>query len=72
MSKEIKELNELPVRTLILATDNDDAGQKARSFIKKNLKNKIVKQISYKSYGDCKDINDMTKEQFDNCRIIWA
>jgi len=71
-SNQIKELNEFPCRTYVLATDNDDAGKKARDFLKKNLKNKILKQISYKSYGDCKDINDMTKEQFDKCRIIWA
>ena len=69
---QIKELNEFPCRTYILATDNDDAGQKSREFIKKNLKNKIVKQVSYKSYGNCKDINDMTKEQFDSAKIIWA
>ena len=69
---QIKELNKIPVRTLILATDNDDAGKRSREFIKKNLKNKIVKQVSYKSYGDCKDINDMTKEQFDNAKIIWV
>ena len=70
--KQVKELNELSIRTIILATDNDDAGKSSREFLKKNLKNKIVKQISYKSYGDCKDINDMTKEQFDSAKIIWA
>ena len=70
--RQVKELNKLPIRTIILATDNDDAGKSSREFLKKNLKNKIVKQISYKSYGDCKDINDMTKEQFDNAKIIWA
>jgi DNA primase len=57
-------------RVLILATDNDDAGKKARDRLKKSIKNKIIKEIDYASYGDCKDINDMTEEQFLNVNII--
>lgn len=62
-------LKQLPVRTLILATDNDPQGSNARLKIKANVKNKFIKEISYESYGTCKDINDMTKEQFLNCKI---
>lgn len=57
------------LRYLILATDNDDAGKKAREKFRKNVTNKIIKEIDYKGYGDCKDINDMTKEQFLSLKI---
>ena len=57
-------------RVLILATDNDEAGKKARERLKKAIKNKIIKEIDYDSYGNCKDINDMTEEQFLNAKII--
>ena len=63
-------LSQLPVRTLILATDADEKGRTARLKLKANIKNKFIKEISYESYGECKDINDMTKEQFLNCKII--
>ena len=58
------------LRYLILATDNDDAGKKAREKFRKNVTNKIIKEIDYSCYGDCKDINDMTKEQFLSVKII--
>lgn len=64
-------LTKYPCREYILATDNDEAGKSARDFLKQNIKNKIIKQIDYKSYGDFKDINDMTKERFEKCEIIW-
>ena len=54
----------------ILATDNDSAGIRAREKFKANIHNKIIKEIDYKSYNSCKDINDMTKEQFLNAKII--
>lgn len=57
-------------RIFILATDNDDAGKKARDRFKANIKNKIIKEIDYNSYKNCKDINDMTEEQFLNAAII--
>lgn len=58
------------LRFLILATDNDDAGKKARERFRKGVTNKIIKEISYDSYGECKDINDMTKDQFLSSKII--
>ena len=70
-SYQYKLLSELPIRTLILATDNDDKGTNARRKIKANVKNKFIKEISYESYGSCKDINEMSKEQFLNCRIVF-
>lgn len=58
------------LRYLILATDNDDAGRRAREKFRKNVTNKLIKEIDYLSYGDCKDINDMTEQQFLNATII--
>lgn len=69
-SKQYKMIEELPVRTIILATDNDNAGKNARANLRKHIKNKFIKEISYESYKDCKDINDMTEEQFNNCKIV--
>lgn len=68
--EQIKLLETLPVRTLILALDNDEKGRQARIKIKSAIKTKFIKEISYESYGNCKDINDMTKEQFLNAKII--
>lgn len=58
------------LRYLILATDNDDAGKRAREKFRKNVTNKLIKEIDYKSYGDCKDVNDMSDEQFLSAKII--
>ena len=58
------------LRYLILATDNDDAGKRARELFKKNVTNKIIREIDYSSYENCKDINDMSKEQFLAVKII--
>lgn len=61
---QFKQLNELPCRKLILATDNDLAGQKAKERIRKNIKNKLVTEIILPE--SVKDINDCTKEQIEN------
>lgn len=58
------------LRYLILATDNDNAGKIARQKFKENVKNKIIKEIDYSSYGSCKDINEMIEQQFLNAKII--
>lgn len=42
---QIEELNKLPCRKFILATDNDEAGQKARERLKQNIKGKIITEI---------------------------
>ena len=57
-------------RTFILATDNDFAGQQARIRFKEHITNKFIKEIDYKSYNDCKDINEMEEDQFLNANII--
>ena len=42
---QFKQLNELPCRKYILATDNDTAGLKAREKIKHSIKNKLITEI---------------------------
>ena len=61
---QFKQLNEMPCRKFILATDNDEAGMKARSRIRKNIHNKLVTEYILPS--NRKDINDLSKEEFDN------
>ena len=67
----ITQLNNLPNRTFILATDKDDAGRKARIKLKNKLKNKIIKELDYSSYPEyAKDINDMSRTEFYNLREL--
>ena len=58
---QFKQLRELPCRELILCTDMDGAGMKARSVIRKNVKNKIV--FEYFLPNGRKDANECTKEE---------
>lgn len=60
---QFKQLRELPCRKLILATDNDKAGMKARGRIRKNVKNKIITE--YEFPDGVKDLNDLKDEGFD-------
>lgn len=62
--RQFQQLRELPVRHIILATDNDDAGHKARARIKENVKNKLFSEIAFPK--GIKDIGECTKEQIDN------
>ena len=67
---QFKTLRTLPIRKYILATDNDEAGRKARDRIRKNVPNKLITE--YVNYPEnCKDINDMTKEQFENLEEVF-
>jgi DNA primase len=67
----IQQLNELPCRKLILATDNDDAGRDARKRLRRLIKGKLIFEYAYDSYPEgCKDINDMTEEQFNNLEEV--
>lgn len=70
--EQFKELRDFNCRTYILATDNDKDGKRAREKLIKNLNNKIVKEFDYNSWPKgCKDIGDMSKEQFNNLEIIF-
>lgn len=61
---QIKELINLPCRKIILGLDPDDAGNNGRRKIKKQIGNK--KLVSDLIIPEGKDINDLTKEEFDN------
>lgn len=63
------QLQKFPCRKFILATDNDEAGKKARVRLRNVLKNKIVTELDCSTYPiGAKDINDMNKEQFQNLK----
>lgn len=62
---QFKQLRDFtPCRALVLATDNDEAGQKARQRIRQNVKTKIITEA--KIPDGCKDIGDCTDEQIKN------
>lgn len=60
---QIELLNKLPQRKIVLALDGDDAGRKGSKRIARLLKNKIV---TFLKLPDGKDINDLTKEEFES------
>lgn len=66
---QFEQLRKLPCRKLIIATDNDSAGLKARERIKKNVRNKILMQYVFPE--NRKDINDLSKEEFENLVEIF-
>lgn len=66
---QFKQLRAMPCRELILATDNDEAGMKARARIRKNVTNKIIREydiphIKRENGKFTKDINDLTEAEF--------
>ena len=58
---QFQQLRELPCRKLILCTDMDKAGLKARTNIRKNVTNKIITE--YILPKGRKDANECTKEE---------
>lgn len=66
---QFSQLNDMPNRTFILATDNDSAGIKARIRLKKYITNKIIKEVILPS--NRKDINECTYNEFENIKIIF-
>jgi len=66
---QFKQLEELPCRELILATDNDEAGMKARKRIREQVKNKLITE--YILPPGKKDINELTKEEFNTMEKVF-
>lgn len=64
---QYQQIKELPVRRILLGFDGDEAGDNAAIRFKKNVTNKLVHQYEIPRG---KDINDLTKEEFDNLRIL--
>lgn len=60
---QFKQLKRLDCRKLILATDMDDKGLRARKRIKEAVNNKIIMEYRW-DINMAKDINAMTREQF--------
>ena len=63
---QYEQLKQVPCRTIIVALDPDEAGNKGAWKLKRALKNKTCYRAKV-PYG--KDINDLTKEEFDNLEI---
>lgn len=59
---QFKQIRELPCRVLVLGTDNDEAGRKARARIRKYVRNKIIKEFVFPD--DKKDINELSKLEY--------
>ena len=66
---QFSQLNSMPNRTFILATDNDSSGTKARIRLKKYITNKIIKEIILPS--NRKDINECTYDELENIKLIF-
>ena len=58
---QFKQLRDLPCRKLILATDNDSAGMRARKRIRQNVKNKIITEYIFPEGR--KDANECTEDE---------
>lgn len=58
-SYQIKQIQDLPIRTVVLALDNDKAGWEANARLRKLLTNKLIKEVvlpqGRKDAGECTD-----------------
>lgn len=59
---QMRQLNALPYRKYVLATDNDERGLLARKYLRTKLPRKLISE--YELPSGKKDINDLTKEEF--------
>lgn len=60
---QIKQLKELGIRNYVICTDGDDAGRRAVTKFKKSLSS--IALVWALNMPDGKDVNDLTKEEFD-------
>jgi len=63
-SKQIEELKSLSIRKYILCTDNDKAGEKARTVLRQALTSKMLTEIKFPS--NRKDVGECTRDEIDN------
>ena len=68
--RQYQELTEMPCRKLILATDADSAGMKAREKLRANVKGKIITEYIW-DLDQAKDLNDMEKPYFDSLSEVF-
>jgi len=64
--EQIKLLESLPTRVLILALDNDEAGYKGIEYLNKNIKTKILYKAIYPA--GINDLNELSTEQIYNLK----
>lgn len=67
-SKQYEILNKTGIRNYILCFDGDEAGNKGAEKFKKNIRKDVIVTQKMLPFGN--DVNDLTKEQFDNLLII--
>ena len=68
-SEQIEQLKNLPQRKIILALDGDEAGKNGINKILNKVDNKIITVL--KTPEDGRDINDLTKEEFDSLEEMF-
>lgn len=68
-SLQFEQLRKMPCRKFILATDNDDAGLKARKRIRANVKNKLITE--YILPEGRKDANDCTVDELKSLQEVF-
>lgn len=66
---QIKQLKELGVQEFIFGFDPDEAGDRATRKLKRALKDVAI-CWSFEGIPENKDINDLTKEEFDNLSLV--
>lgn len=67
---QFDELCKMPCREFILATDNDEAGMKARAVLRNNIKNKLITEVVLPT--NKKDINECTKDEILNLQEVFC
>lgn len=67
-SLQMQQLKELGARRFILATDPDEAGERAREKLRRNL-SKVAFVSEMVGFPPGKDLNDLTEEEFNNLTI---
>ena len=65
---QIKQLEGLPTRHLVLAMDNDEAGREARKKLRARIKNKLITEVVIPK--DKKDIGELTDEEIQNLQEV--
>jgi hypothetical protein len=63
-------LNKCGIRNYILCFDGDSAGDKGRDRFLRNIRKDVL--VSYKKIPMGKDVNDLTKEQFEKLEEIFV
>lgn len=62
---QIDQLRKLGVQSYVICLDNDEAGRKGTAKLKKALSNSAI--VWTMTVPEDKDVNDLTKEEFESC-----